>query len=112
MMKGYKVFYDGEKFIMEEEKSEIGDTTDFVHWMISYETAKKSVESCNNRHKNDASELESDYDFIIKSCKDCKELYLMNKMEVDWYLDRKLTLPCRCPSCRKARRMAKRPKEE
>ena len=106
-MKGYKIFYDGEKFVMEEEKSEVGNTTDFVHWMISYETAKKSVESCNNRLKKDISELVGEYDFIIIACKACDDNFLITKQEADWYLERKLSIPCRCPACRKARRAVK-----
>ena len=44
---------------------------------------------------------------VLRICKDCKEEFLMRGGEIDFFLQANLTLPKRCPKCRKERRESK-----
>lgn len=41
---------------------------------------------------------------VIRVCKDCKEEFTLRGGEIDFYKQEGLSLPKRCPKCRKARR--------
>ena len=40
-------------------------------------------------------------------CKDCQSIYSLGSNEIEWYTDRDMTPPKRCPTCREKRKKAK-----
>lgn len=104
-MFGYKVYFDGNKFTMEDHKSQVGNTynDDTTHWNAEYHTAVEAVKNLNNCFKSDINELKNDNDFIVPICKDCNRHFIMTKSYIDWFNKRKLNIPSRCDLCRKRR---------
>ena len=113
-MIGYRIYFDGEKFLMEHHKSQVRDTPSdgVVHWNAEYHTAVQAVENQNLHLKKNIEDLRDDRDFVVRNCKDCGNFYIITKTYADWFLERKLKVPCRCDLCRMRRRIQKRKSEE
>lgn len=104
-MMGYRVYFNGEQYVMDDHKTVCGGYTDLEFWCVgTYEEVQKRVEHRNSELKQDVSELKEDEDFMIRTCKDCGEYFMLVKREVYWFLDRNLSIPCRCDKCRKKRK--------
>lgn len=105
-MTGYKVYFDGKEFVMEEIKTTAQSTPSdsVVHWNAGYETAKDAVKNLNKSLKRNIDELDHDKDFVINTCKDCKEYFMVTKQYIDWFKSRDLKVPCRCNKCRSERK--------
>ena len=105
-MLGYKIYFDGKKFVMENEKSLVESTPgdSVVSWNAGLETAIDAVDSLNEHHKSNPEALIKAKDFLIRKCKDCGSYFILGAMQVEWFERRDLKLPCRCLSCRKKRK--------
>ena len=103
-MIGYKIYFDGEKFVMGDCKSFVDTTASdsTTHWNAEYETACAAVQSLNSKLKQNIDMLVDGQDFIVRTCKECGEYFLITKDHVDWFTSRKLRVPCRCDRCRKS----------
>lgn len=113
-MVGYRIYFDGEKFTMDDHKSQVGNTPvdGVVHWNAGYDTAIQAVENQNNHLKKNIEDLRDDKDFVVKNCKDCGNFYIITKIYADWFLERKLKVPCRCDLCRMRRKYNNRKSED
>lgn len=91
-MVGYKVYFNGTKFVVEESTSEVcsmpGDST--TEWYGEKKYADKAAEDHNK----------SDLKDVIK-CKECGSYFWQTNDERIWFTDRNMKAPCRCYSCRK-----------
>ena len=105
-MLGYKIYFDGKKFVMENKKSRVEDTPgdSVISWNAELDTALAAVDSLNNEYKEKEEDLSDFRDFIIKTCKDCGEFFILNTPLVNWFRNKDLNLPCRCMTCRKKRK--------
>lgn len=92
---GYKVYYNGEKFVAEENPSNVeAETSDGTNmWFENIIHAKKGAESLNNDLKNG--------DIVVKTCRDCGRYFILTMERINWFLDKGLKEPRRCDSCLK-----------
>lgn len=102
-MVGYKIYYDGEKFVMEDKKSIVENvpSDSVVSWNAGLDTAIAAVDSLNKSHKSKPEELIRAKDFLIRKCRDCNNYFILGGRQVEWFEHRDLKLPCRCMVCRK-----------
>jgi hypothetical protein len=93
-MLGYKVYFNGKKFVADEVATEVqtmpGDST--TSWMANKKYAVDAVEHHNTNDLKD-----------VKKCKECGEYFWQTDEERNWFIDRNMKAPCRCYSCRKKR---------
>lgn len=91
-MLGYKIYFDGNKFVVDDVETEVQTTPNdsVVSWFTSKKYADNAVEKHNANDLND-----------IKKCKECGEYFWQTDEERQWFIERKLKVPCRCYSCRK-----------
>lgn len=110
-MLGYKIYFDGEKFVAEDTESQVGHGNGYldhaVKWVGGRQYVKNAIESLTKSHKQNENELESDTDFLVRKCKDCGEWFFLTARDVHHFQSKMLTLPCRCRDCREKRRLAK-----
>lgn len=112
-MVGYRIYFDGEKFAMDDHKSQVMNTPGdgVVHWNAEYHTAVQAVENLNSHLKKNIKDLKDDRDFIIRTCKTCTNFYIITKGYANWFIDRKMNIPCRCDLCRMRRKFKKKEAE-
>ena len=105
-MVGYKIYYNGKKFEMEEKVSEVQSTPSdgTGHWNAGYVTSIEAVNDLNKHLKKNIEELESPQDFVVKKCKDCNEYFVITTEFAEWFKNKGLTLPARCDKCRAKRK--------
>ena len=102
----YKIYFDGEKFVMEDKKSLVENTPNdsVVSWNAGLDTAIAAVDSLNKSHKSKPEELIKSNDFLIRKCKDCNTYFMLDAMQVAWFERRNLKIPCRCIACREKKK--------
>ena len=102
-MKAYRVYYDkaDKKWKCDNFLSEVGNDTDFEFWNASLSGAESDCIHYNNDFIVDAKDMISDHHYTICTCKDCRQNYIMTCNEYFWFRDKGLTIPKRCPKCRK-----------
>lgn len=109
-MVGYKIYFDGNEFVMENRMSTVestpGDST--VSWNAGYKTGLDAVKSLNNHLKSNIGKLRMLDDFVVTKCKDCGEYFILSKSEVYWFTDRGFSIPRRCLRCRDKRKEMKK----
>lgn len=102
-MLGYKIYFNGTQFEIENHLSEVeslpGDHP--TSWNAGLDTGMRAVEHRNSRLKTDVLQLKSDHDFVIRTCKECQNYFILVKSETDWFANKKLHIPSRCYTCRK-----------
>ena len=105
-MLGYKIYFNGERFVIEDEKSLVEDTPNdsTVSWNAELSTGKVAVHNLNRNHKSKPEELSKSNDFLIKTCKDCGDYFMLSALQVNWFEVRNLKIPCRCAACRQKRK--------
>lgn len=105
-MVGYKIYFDGHKFVMEDKKSLVENTPNdgVVSWNAELDTAITAVDSLNKSHKLNPEELIKSNDFLIRKCKDCNVYFMLGAMQVEWFECRNLKIPCRCMACREKKK--------
>lgn len=105
-MLGYKIYFDGKKFVMENEKSLVESTPgdSVVSWNSGLGTAIDAVDSLNEHYKTKVEDLDMCKDFLIRKCKDCNSYFILSDPMVNWFRNKDLNLPCRCITCRKKRK--------
>lgn len=106
-MLGYKIYFNGEKFIMEDTKSPIEDIPmdSDVSWNATLDTAKVAVDNRNRHHKSNPEELVDFEDFLVRKCKNCNNYFILSSMKVKWFEGRRLILPLRCNACKKRKKL-------
>lgn len=103
---GYKVYFDGEKFVAEDERSKVQALPAYslTHWSDTKAHADKAAKNDNAHLKAEEANMVDDKDFIIRKCKDCGEYFMVTKSEYDWYKEKDFAIPRRCDTCRTKRR--------
>lgn len=92
MIKGYKVYFNGTRFISEGTKSDVKDTYDdsTTLWLSDKWTADKVAERYNNP-KNISD---------IRKCKCCGQFFWLTAKDRAWFIEKGLKTPVRCKKCR------------
>lgn len=113
-MVGYKVYFNGKKFVAEDKLSEVETNSCYsdlpVMWFsidTGYDYAEKMAASLNKKHKNSVEELEKYSHFIIRKCKDCKQHFMLEKRRIYWFKEKNLSIPVRCFCCIQKRKKNK-----
>ena len=113
-MVGYKVYFDGKKFVAEDKLSEVENDSRCpdlpVMWFsmyLGYDYAEKMAANLNEKYKNSVEELEKYSHFIIKKCKDCNRHFILVKRKIDWFKEKNLSIPVRCSCCIQKRKKNK-----
>lgn len=111
-MQGYKVYFDGDKFLAEYTQSLMedrpGDTVE--DWYLSIRSAVLAANLLNSAYRKNREDLRDANDFLIRTCKDCGGYFILPASEVKWFEDKGFKLPCRCYSCRLKRKQERRKK--
>lgn len=91
-MLGYRIYFNGDKFVTDEVATEVQTMPDdsTTMWFAYKKSAEDVVE-----HQN-ANDLKD-----VKKCKECGEYFWQTDEERAWFADRNMKAPCRCYSCRK-----------
>lgn len=93
-MLGYRTYFNGIKFVTDNKKTEVKtmpcDST--TSWF------------CEKRFADSASERRNQDLQYVKKCKECGEYFWQTEEERQWFIERKLKVPCRCYSCRKKKK--------
>ena len=96
-MKGYRRYYDGEKYVVDEEVSEVQklpkDST--TSW---FKTHDQALVAANIDNQIEAEQKN------VKVCKECGSYFYQTESDRNWFLERNLKVPCRCYTCRKKRK--------
>ena len=105
-MVGYKIYFDGEKFVMENKKSVSSHVPDdgAVMWSTGLDTAIAAVDNFNKHYKSSPQKLSGPKDFLIRKCRDCNNYFTLTDKQVKWFESRDLKLPCRCIACREKKK--------
>lgn len=105
---GYRIYFDGKRFAMDDYKTPVRNerSDGTVQWNAEYSTAHEAVQSLNSKLKRSIKEFKKESDFVVKVCKDCGEYFIVTKQYADWFIERNLSVPCRCDICRSARKKA------
>lgn len=101
-MYGYKVYFDGEKFVIESELSKIEQEPydSPVCWYTNPELALLDAKARNTMIQTGAWE--------IRTCKDCCNYFILGRLDANWFVTHGMELPKRCLACRKERKHGKR----
>ena len=97
---GYKVHYDGEKFVADTSLSaaeKVPDDSTIV-WFDYVDSAEHTARINN---------IKNHIDFEVKKCKSCGEYFIQTLDERAWYECRDLKPPVRCATCREIRKSLK-----
>lgn len=97
-MLGYRTYFNGIKFVADNKKTEVQTMPDdsTTMWFANKKSANNAVE------KHNADDLKD-----VKKCKECGEYFWQTEEERQWFIERKLKVPCRCYSCRKKKNKTK-----
>ena len=101
-MYGYKVYFDGDKFVTDSEISKIEQEPydSPICWYTNPELAWLDAKARNTMLQTGAWE--------IRTCKDCCNYFILGHSEIEWFSMRGMALPKRCVTCRKERKNGKR----
>lgn len=93
-MLGFKVYFDGEKFVCDSFKTEVEDvhTDSTTSWFSTRVDAEKAMEELNKISSKN-----------VKICKQCGKYFWQTDDEREWFINKNLKIPCRCYMCRKTR---------
>lgn len=93
-MKGHRCYFDEneKRFKVEFSQSEAGGYSDEEYWNTDLNNALISVENNNKQLQ------------YFHKCPDCNHYFWLLPQEMDWFTNRKLSMPKRCPKCRKKRK--------
>lgn len=116
-MKAFKKDFDGEKFI--KISFDIAHEYDFskdpdtmladnhgchnCHEVIVDET----IEKLNNNLVDTLTENSNHDSIMVKKCKECGKYFIIGYDDFMWFKHRDLSIPSRCRTCRKSRRVKK-----
>ena len=107
-MKGYRRYYDGEKYVVDNELSEVQklprDST--TSWFRTRQQALTAADLDDFFEKTRTIFPDSEFpeQKNVKICKDCGSYFYQTETEREWFLERNLKAPCRCYTCRKKRK--------
>lgn len=109
-MQGYKVYFDGDKFLAERTQSLVeGRLIDTVeYWSPSIQSAMLVADLLNSAYRKKQEDLRDTNDFLIRTCKDCSEYFILPASEVKWFEDKGFKLPGRCYACRSKRKQERK----
>lgn len=109
-MKGYKVYFNGEKFVSEDKLTQIPNVylnDKVARWSESLESAEAFAAELNRISVTSVDDMTLGKDMLVRQCKECGEYFRLTTKEVCWYQYRDLNVPRRCKTCRKARKSNK-----
>ena len=96
-MQGYRVWFNGEKFVSDENTTEVQYNQGYhdiaTSWFADKASANKAVAKWNRDNLDD-----------IKSCKECGAYFWQKEVERQWYKEHGMNPPRRCYLCRKKRK--------
>ena len=102
---GYKVYFDGEKFVADDTRSLVQSLSDApVWWMDKACRAASAAAEYNEHLKLIESDMTDDKDVVVRKCKECGEYFMIIKPDYDWFKNKGLASPRRCNACRIKRR--------
>lgn len=109
-MLGYRVYFDGDKFLAEYKQSLVEDRpVDSVEdWYSVFQSAVLAANLLNSAYRKNREDLHDANDFLIRTCKDCGGYFILPLSEVKWFEGKGFKLPCRCYSCRLKRKKERR----
>ena len=88
-MKGYKKYFDGKKYIVEDNVSEVVempiDST--TSWFKTYNQALVAAKLDNQIEAEQKN---------VKVCKECGSYFYQTERDRNWFLERNIKVPCRC----------------
>lgn len=90
-MLGYRTYFNGIKFVTDNKKRK---------WKQCL-VIQQLHGFCEKRFADSASERRNQDLQYVKKCKECGEYFWQTEEERQWFIERKLKVPCRCYSCRK-----------
>lgn len=105
-MQGYKVYFDGDKFLAEYTQSPVedrpGDSVE--NWYSSAYSAVCAASILNSAYRKNREDLRDANDFLIRTCKDCCEYFILFASDVKWFENKGFKPPVRCYACRSKRK--------
>lgn len=106
VIESYKVYFDGEKFVADDEKNEVQAPEKGVpvFWVDKYTKALELAEDYNKHLKLLETDMVDEKDFVVRKCKDCGTFFMLTKSEYDWLKEKGFAVPRRCRTCRRTRR--------
>lgn len=112
-MKAYKLFYNDELYRFDLYEFEVKGEYDFSHDPKTNLYGEDHIHSCDKESACEGlqklnKQLE-DGELEVAQCKDCEIYFIIPAKEKQWFADRDLQTPKRCPKCR-ARRKASNPR--
>ncbi|RHP47012.1 zinc-ribbon domain containing protein [Clostridium sp. AF32-12BH] len=94
---GYRIWFDGKKFVADDNATEVhydaGIHDSTTGWFCDKYSADKAVTQYNKSCLDD-----------VVQCKECGKYFWQKHTEVHWYVERGMTPPRRCWSCRQKRK--------
>ena len=105
-MTGYRVYFDGKEFCAEHTQSLVEDRPiDTVeYWSPSIQSAMLVADLLNSAYRKNREGLCDANDFLIRTCKDCGEYFILPASDVEWFENKGFKLPVRCIKCRLKRK--------
>jgi len=105
---GYKVYFDGTRFVWDSCKSLIGEELpDGVEsWASTVDEASYCADGLNKKMVSKVKHINSESRFKVCICQDCKKYYKISGKDITRFSDNRVSIPNRCCNCR-TERMAK-----
>lgn len=105
---GYKIFFDGERAVVEGKPSEIKNVAEDspVTWYPEYSHAVSAMNGYNRTWhlKRELVNIDEPLDCLVQKCSDCGEYFLLSTNSILWFEERGYKIPKRCRCCRKKRK--------
>ena len=103
-MQGYRVYFDGEKFVVESEPSTVECKTMPYDSTVSW-CGGPDIAFIVAREQN---ELIQKGQWTVQACKNCGGYFLLTHAEITWFQEHGMKSPRRCMACRKERKNEQR----
>ena len=102
-MQAYKIYFNGERFILEDKLSNVEDYVldSTIMYNSSIDTGLEEVELLNRNYKPTSKDVTRMSEFTIKKCKKCDQYFTLTCRQISWFEKRNLSLPNTCSTCRK-----------
>ena len=107
-MKAYKNYVNEETMKIDIVEFDVDNEFDFSHDPVTnlYDSDNGHTIFAENKiegtERLNAEIARGDYSLV--KCKDCSRYFLLPKEEIEWFEDRGLVAPKRCPVCRKKKK--------
>lgn len=99
-MKIWREFYNEETKLIEMEEDNTDGKYPYTNLYDAQHSYFTNITDATNG-MNHANEDIAKGKLFVRQCKECGMFYYANKDEDEWFLDRNLKIPKRCPKCRR-----------